>query len=144
MHRVTIKSSLTGREVTADITSLFLLENDEETLVQNLTDCGCQPVGETNVVDCECYLEWEDYTITLQDIPITEIKTNGVTPTEQNKEIVEFIKNLRSQAETFQSDALDRQGTNFEIKLVATMYAYKEIADELENKFINQTWDGNL
>lgn len=133
MNNVTIKSSLTGRVVTATVTPLFLLENDEETLVQNLTDCGCQPVGETNVVDCECYLEWEDCTITFEENKVAEVEQTSET------QINEYIENLRSQADKIQQDALKMQGTNLEVKLVATMYAYREIADDLKTKFIDQT-----
>ncbi|MTI49684.1 MAG: acetyltransferase [Firmicutes bacterium] len=40
-----------------------LLDTTEEKLVEEMTDCDCEPIGETNVVECNCFEEWEDYTL---------------------------------------------------------------------------------
>lgn len=60
-----------------------------------------------------------------------------------NTRLQEFVKYLRSQAEEYGKTACDSSlGNNFEIKMVSTMYAYKEIADEIEKEFL--LWNGEL
>ena len=63
---VRIISKVTGREVNTYVPPRFLLDRcDEEDLVQELTACECSPVGETNVVDCNCSDEWEEYELLM-------------------------------------------------------------------------------
>lgn len=58
---VTIKSNVSGRVVRAAVTPRVLLDTlDEDELVQRLTACECQPIGETYVIDCNCDEEWFD------------------------------------------------------------------------------------
>ena len=66
MIPVKIKSDASGRVVNGEYTAKQLLDFcGEEELVQNLTQCDCQSVGETNVVECNCEEEWEDYELFL-------------------------------------------------------------------------------
>ncbi|PED05328.1 acetyltransferase [Bacillus pseudomycoides] len=53
-----MKQSYTARKI---------LDLYEEEPVVEMTPCDCQPVGETNVVECDCDREWEDYTLTLDE-----------------------------------------------------------------------------
>lgn len=53
------------------------------------------------------------------------------------KELTEFVNNLRLQAKEFEEYAINNSvGENFTIKFCSMMYAYREIADEIENKFL--------
>lgn len=67
MIEVVATSKISNRIVRKLYTARQLLENfsDEEDLVIDMTDCGCQPIGETNVVDCNCDSEWTDYECTI-------------------------------------------------------------------------------
>lgn len=81
---VKITSKLTGRLVQGYLTPRQLLDLlDESELVQKLTMCDCQPVGETNVVDCNCDEEWEDCEVLIGD----EVANSGEnTPTNELNE----------------------------------------------------------
>lgn len=54
---------------------------------------------------------------------------------EMELKIHEFIKNLRTQADEFQDIALNSKG-NIEVKFVAMMYAYREIARSIEQELL--------
>ena len=63
---VTITSKVSGRVIEAGVTPRVLLDViDECELVQQLTACECQPIGETYVVDCNCDEEWIDCEVLL-------------------------------------------------------------------------------
>lgn len=56
--------------------------------------------------------------------------------TEIDLKLYEFVKNLRLQADEYEQIAINnKDGENLTVKLVATMYAYREIADKIEQKF---------
>ncbi len=58
---VKIKSNISGRTAEGKVTPRKLLDLlDEADLIDELTSCNCQPVGETNVVECNCDEEWMD------------------------------------------------------------------------------------
>ncbi|UPI13373.1 hypothetical protein [Bacillus phage SBSphiJ7] len=65
MIEVIVKSKISGRLKRGLFTARQLLDTYEDDLVCTLTECNCQPVGETYVVDCNCCEEWEDYEITF-------------------------------------------------------------------------------
>lgn len=65
--KVSVKSNKTGRKLTSIYFGRELLAIDEQSLVEEMTQCDCQPVGETNVVECNCYEEWEEYELTFED-----------------------------------------------------------------------------
>lgn len=68
MIQLTLTSNITNRVIKKSYTARQLLETDEIAVVQEMTDCGCQPVGETYVVDCNCDEEWFDYTLVVGEI----------------------------------------------------------------------------
>ncbi len=60
MMRVSVKSNITGNMKRAEYTGRELLHSREDELVEEITICDCK-------LDCECYKEWEDYTIYFED-----------------------------------------------------------------------------
>lgn len=68
MIQATVTSKKSGKVIKKSYTARQLLEDfiDEDDLVIAMTQCDCQPVGETNVVECNCDFEWEDYTLVLE------------------------------------------------------------------------------
>lgn len=67
MVNATVTSRVSGRVINRTYTARQILDFfDEEELVLDMTKCGCQPVGETYVVDCNCDYEWEDYVLELE------------------------------------------------------------------------------
>lgn len=65
---VKVKSKKAGRIVEGSFTPRQLLEIlDEDELVTRLTMCHCEPVGETNVIECNCDEEWDDYELLIGD-----------------------------------------------------------------------------
>jgi hypothetical protein len=67
MIQAIVISKKTGRTIKRSYTAKQLLEDffGGDDLMQNMTECDCQPVGETNVVECNCCEEWFDYTLEL-------------------------------------------------------------------------------
>lgn len=65
MIELTLKSNITNRTIKSSYTARQLLDKDEESIVCELTECNCQPVGETNLVECKCDEEWDDYTLVI-------------------------------------------------------------------------------
>lgn len=65
--KVTLRSNTSGRIIQSSYTPLQLLEDfcDKEDLMIAMSQCECQPVGETNFVECNCDEEWEDSTLTM-------------------------------------------------------------------------------
>ena len=79
---VKIKSNISGQVVEKMVSPRYLLDLvDESDLVSELTKCTCQPIGETNVIECNCMDEWEDSEvligeeITLYSLSIQTIET---------------------------------------------------------------------
>ena len=65
---VSLKSNKTERVIKASYTARQLLDFfDESDLVIEMSKCECQPIGETNFVECNCDEEWEDYTLIVGD-----------------------------------------------------------------------------
>lgn len=65
---IEVKSNITGFTVAGEYTFRELLDLSEEDIVDQLTQCDCEPVGETYVVECNCCDMWEDYKfIILED-----------------------------------------------------------------------------
>lgn len=57
-----------GQVVDTKVSARKLLEvSDEADLLQELTLCDCKPVGETNVVDCDCEVYWDDFEMLIGD-----------------------------------------------------------------------------
>ena len=63
MIEILIKSNSTNREVKASYTARQLIDKDEEDIVEEMTICDCQPIGETCFTECDCSDEWDDYTM---------------------------------------------------------------------------------
>lgn len=43
-----------------------LLNTTEADLVEELTRCDCEPIGECNYVECNCEDKWNDITINVE------------------------------------------------------------------------------
>lgn len=82
MIRVMLTSKVKDLEVTGLYNYKELLEKSEEDIVEDLTKCSCQPIGETNVVECNCEDDWSDYALEMTNTHATE------------EVIVEFLRNL--------------------------------------------------
>lgn len=54
--------------------------------------------------------------------------------TEMDLKLYEFVRELRLGADEFEKQAINAGG-NLEVKLVSTMYAYREIANRIEAEF---------
>ncbi|MGN7308555.1 acetyltransferase [Bacillus subtilis] len=67
MIKITVISKKTGKVKRGTYSARELLQRDEEDIVDQLTKCDCQPVGETNVVECNCCEEWEEYVLYFED-----------------------------------------------------------------------------
>ncbi|EKN40692.1 hypothetical protein [Clostridium botulinum] len=63
MIEIILKSNITERVIKSTYTGQQLLEMNEEEIVDEMTKCDCKPIGETNTVECNCYEEWQDYTL---------------------------------------------------------------------------------
>ena len=68
MIKVTILSNTSGRTKKATYTATELMQKDEDQIVEEITMCDCQPVGETNNTECNCSDEWDDYEILVEEI----------------------------------------------------------------------------
>lgn len=65
---VRVTSNISSRTVEGTISPRKLLDLcDESELIIELTKCNCQPIGETNVVDCNCDEEWYDCEVFIGD-----------------------------------------------------------------------------
>ncbi|MEW5569659.1 hypothetical protein [Rossellomorea marisflavi] len=51
----TVSATYTARELVSQGGEDLLMENMMENLV-----CSCIPIGETNVIECDCWEQWED------------------------------------------------------------------------------------
>jgi hypothetical protein len=63
--KVVITSKETNRSVTAHVKPVDLVDKyvDEWDMVQELTQCDCQPLGEAGYTECNCWEEFEEYTV---------------------------------------------------------------------------------
>lgn len=61
MIEIIVKSNISGREKKSSYTARQLIDKSEDEIVDEMTECDCQPIGETNVVECNCADEWDDY-----------------------------------------------------------------------------------
>jgi hypothetical protein len=65
---IKITSNISGRVVETTVPPRLLLDKcDEADLIWDITACNCQPVGETNVVECNCDEEWMDCEVLIGD-----------------------------------------------------------------------------
>lgn len=65
---VKITSNSSGRTVEGTVTARNLLDLcDESDLIDKLTACDCQPIGETYVIECNCDEEWMDCEVLIGD-----------------------------------------------------------------------------
>lgn len=63
---IRITSNISGRTVEGTTTTRKLLDFcDESELIVELTSCNCQPIGETNVIECNCDEEWLDCNVLI-------------------------------------------------------------------------------
>lgn len=92
MVEITLTSKVSGRVIKSSYTARQLLETDEIDLVMDMTKCECEPIGETNVVECSCDDEWEQYELVIGEHD-TEVKSlrSKVRGLEQELEYVHRI-----------------------------------------------------
>jgi hypothetical protein len=64
---IMLTSKISSRVINTAVYPRVLLDTYEEDLVDQIGQCDCQPVGETNVIDCDCYEEWEEYELLIGD-----------------------------------------------------------------------------
>ncbi|MCY8081747.1 acetyltransferase [Bacillus inaquosorum] len=67
MIEVTVKSKKTGKVKRGSYSARELLQSNEEDIIDDMTKCDCQPVGETYVVECNCCEEWEEYDLEIKE-----------------------------------------------------------------------------
>lgn len=46
-----------------ELSDKFVMEYIEDIAFEKLSECNCEPIGETNVVECNCYEKYEDFVI---------------------------------------------------------------------------------
>ena len=63
MIEIIVRSNLSGRIVKSSYTARRLVEKDEDQIIEEMTICDCQPIGETSFTECNCSDEWDDYTM---------------------------------------------------------------------------------
>lgn len=80
-----------GKTLATEVSARKLLEVcDEADLLQELTMCTCVPVGETNLVECNCDVAWEDSELLIGD----EIKEeNKLFVSERNIPLITQVTN---------------------------------------------------
>lgn len=84
---VKITSTITGRVVQKYVTPRQLLDFlDEDDMVDNLTMCNCQPIGETYVIDCDCNEEWDGCTVRIGEEIVHDRMRNVVGNKNERKE----------------------------------------------------------
>ena|GEM_PF-6181936 len=85
MVEVTLTSKRSGRVLKSSYTARQLLDIDEIDMVINMTECDCQPVGETYVVDCNCDYEWQEYELVIgeHDDEVKQLKNEVVSLKEE-------------------------------------------------------------
>lgn len=71
---IRVISKVSGKVINGSCSPRKLLDFYEEQLVEYITKCDCSPIGETNVIDCACYEEWEDYDLLIGDEVIQQDK----------------------------------------------------------------------
>ncbi|MFF2532464.1 acetyltransferase [Brevibacillus sp. NPDC058079] len=68
MIKAILKSNISDCVIESSYTPHQLLSfSGEEELIEKMSKCDCQPIGETNVVECNCDEEWDDYTLVLEE-----------------------------------------------------------------------------
>lgn len=65
MIEIIVKSKISGRERKASYTARQLIDKYEDEIVEEMTMCDCEPIGETNYTDCNCGDEWEEYVMVV-------------------------------------------------------------------------------
>ena len=60
MITIQVKSMKTGRVMSGKCTLREIFTRCNEEIIEEITMCDCQPVGESNVISCNCYEEWLD------------------------------------------------------------------------------------
>ncbi|WP_303984269.1 hypothetical protein [Niallia circulans] len=71
MIKVTLKNNKTNEEIETYYSIRNLISHGgEDLLVENIIEnnvCHCKPVGEKNVIECNCWEEWEDTTLIIDE-----------------------------------------------------------------------------
>lgn len=71
---VIIKSNINGQVKKGVVSARQLIGfTDESDLIIHFTECDCQPIGETNVIECNCDEPWMDCEVLIGD----EIRKGG-------------------------------------------------------------------
>ena len=65
MVELTITSIKTGKKIKSTYTPRQLLDTDEESLVNEMTQCSCQSIGESYLIECSCDEKWEEYRLII-------------------------------------------------------------------------------
>ncbi len=66
-HKVTIViENNEGDKRVGTYTLEDLLNTNEDDLVEELTRCDCEPIGECNYAECNCEDKWDDFTISVE------------------------------------------------------------------------------
>jgi len=117
MIEITIKSNLSGREVKASYTARQLINKDEDQIVEEMTICDCQPIGETNITECDCSDEWDDYTMIVENENL-------------NNQIIETIARNCIAWDTSKDK---REGLLPEVAIFSNPYLYKKLTGKKYN-----------
>ncbi|MEK3955669.1 MULTISPECIES: acetyltransferase [unclassified Psychrobacillus] len=69
MIQATITSNKTGRVIMKSYSAKQLLDDycGESDLMVAMTECDCEPTGMLSFVECNCYEEWEEWTLVLKE-----------------------------------------------------------------------------
>ena len=59
--KFTFKNTNTGEIKTVELSDSMIRIEMEDLAFDALCKCDCQPVGETNVIDCNCEEYYEDF-----------------------------------------------------------------------------------
>lgn len=76
MIKVTLKNNKTNEQIETFYSIKDLIgQGGEDLLIENIIEnnvCHCSPIGETNVVECDCWEEWEDCSLIIDEENIYE------------------------------------------------------------------------
>lgn len=66
-----LKNNKTGEIIQTSYSARNLVSHGgEDLLIENIIEnhvCHCNSVGETNVIECDCWEQWEDCTLIFDD-----------------------------------------------------------------------------
>lgn len=71
MIKVTLVNNKTNQQIDTYYSVKDLISHGgEEFIMENIIEnnvCHCNPVGETNVIECGCWEEWEDTSLVIDE-----------------------------------------------------------------------------